>query len=90
MASLGDQDPAVSSTATMALESLPSSSPIRSWRYRALFASVVALHGKGKTAEEAAAAVDLTQFKDTLGITRVGTDPQAARRMYQLLSEGST
>ena len=57
--------------------------------YRALFASVVALHGEGKTAEEAAAAVDLTQFKDTLGITRVGTDPQAVRRMYQLLDEGS-
>ena len=54
--------------------------------YRALWTGVVALRGEGKTAAEAAAAVDLTQFQN-LGVMRVGADPQAVARIYQLLNE---
>ena len=54
--------------------------------YRALWAAVAAQHGDGKSAAEAAATVDLTQFKDSLGIARVGADPQAVARIYQLLN----
>lgn len=55
--------------------------------YRALWADVAAMHGEGKSAAEAAATVDLTQFKDSLGIARVGADAQAVVRIYQLLNE---
>ena len=57
--------------------------------YRALWADVAALHGDGKSAAEAAATVDLTQFKDSLGIARAGADPQAVARIYRLLDAGA-
>ena len=57
--------------------------------YRALWADVAALHGDGKSAAEAAATVDLTQFKDSLGIARPGADPQAVARIYRLLDAGA-
>ena len=57
--------------------------------YRALWADVVALRSEGKTAAEAATAVDLTQFQN-LGVMRVGADPQAVARIYQLLEERET
>ena len=56
--------------------------------YRALWADVAAQHGEGKSAAEAAATVDLTQFKDSLGVARAGADPQAVARIYQLLDAG--
>ena len=55
--------------------------------YRALWAEVVAMRADGKSAAETAAAVDLTRFKETLGIARAGTDPLAVGRIYQLLEE---
>ena len=55
--------------------------------YRALWADVIAMRADGKDAGETAAAVDLTRFKETLGIARVGTDPLAVGRIYQLLDE---
>ena len=55
--------------------------------YRDLWQQVVQLRADGKTIGDAAAAVDLTSFQDTLGISRPGTDPQAVGRMYQLLEE---
>jgi glyoxylase-like metal-dependent hydrolase (beta-lactamase superfamily II) len=55
--------------------------------YRDLWAQVVSLRAEGKSAGEAAGAVDLTNHEETLGISRVGTDPTAVARIYQLLDE---
>ncbi len=55
--------------------------------YRDLWAQVVSKRAEGKDPGEVAAAVDLTGHAETLNITRVGTDPQAVLRIYQLLDE---
>lgn len=59
--------------------------------YRELWAQVVTLRSEGKSAEEAATAVDLTAFRDRLpSVQRVGYDRQAVERIYQLLDEPET
>ena len=59
--------------------------------YRELWAQVVTLRSEGKSAEEAATAVDLTAFRDRLpSVQRTGYDRQAVERIYQLLDERET
>ena len=56
--------------------------------YRELWAQVAASRGDGRSAEETAAAVDLSSFRDRLpSVPPVGYDRQAVERIYQLLDE---
>ena len=55
--------------------------------YRALWAQVADLRAQGKSAGEAAAAVDLRQFEDRLPGRRMGFDPQAVARIYERMTE---
>lgn len=57
--------------------------------YRDLWSTVVELRGQGMSAEEAAAAADLTAHAETLGVNQVGANLQAVQRIYQLLDERS-
>ena len=57
--------------------------------YRDLWSTVVDLRSQGMSAEEAAAAADLTAHADTLGVSQVGANLQAVQRIYQLLDERS-
>lgn len=59
--------------------------------YRELWTQVATLHSEGKSAEEAATAVDLTAFRDRLpSVQRTGYDRQAVERIYELLDERET
>lgn len=59
--------------------------------YRELWAQVATLRSEGKSAEEAATAVDLTAFRNRLpSVQRTGYDRQAVERIYQLLDERET
>ncbi len=49
--------------------------------YRDLWSKTEALHARGVSAEEAAAAIDMTNHT-ALGFQHVGFDPTAVRRMY--------
>jgi len=54
--------------------------------YRDLWRDVVAARAAGKSIGQAAGSVDLTSHRETLGIQRVGVDPQAVGRIYELLA----
>lgn len=53
--------------------------------YRDLWRDVAAARAAGKSIGQAASTVDLTGHRETLGIQRVGVDPQAVGRIYELL-----
>ena len=55
--------------------------------YRDLWRDVAAARAAGKSIGQAASSVDLTSHRETLRVARVGVDPQAVGRIYELLEE---
>jgi cyclase len=55
--------------------------------YRDLWAKVETLNVAGVSVENAAKTLDMTDYKDTFGISQVGFDPLAVARMYVRMEE---
>ncbi len=53
--------------------------------YTDLWDQVAAMHEKGMSIEETVKAVDLSHHKDSLGISRTGSDPLTVRRIFARL-----